>query len=246
MLITDTNNDVSYHHRKKIMKKFIAAVVMSASVLATPAPGHAQTAPITINQGDQIISDQTILNGSIYIGNPCTIGYVEPGKAWTAAHCANNGNPVKNSQGRVIGTIVHTNPNDSNRYSVYHDTAYIALNSNVRAGQNSHVSEVSEVVPSAGDRVCLYSRTSDSTRCGTVDHVSPTAKKEYVSISGVSANQGDSGGPAWVPGQGFIGVVSSRSSSGNVGIARVDSSQVNHHSGTSTRENLSGYSMSSF
>lgn len=231
------------------MKKFIAAFIMSASVLATPASVHAQTAPITINQGDQITSDQTILNGAIYVGNPCTIGYVEPGKAWTAAHCANNGNPVKDSRGRVIGTIVHTNPNDSNRYSVYHDTAYIALNSNVRAGQNSHESQVSEVVPSAGDQVCLYSRTSDSTRCGTVDYVSPTAKKEYVAISGAIANQGDSGGPAWVPGQGFIGVISSKSSSGQVAISRVDSSQVNHHSGPSTRENLSGnlsgYSMSS-
>lgn len=227
------------------MKKFIAAFVMSASVLATPASGHAQTAPITINQGDKIISDHTFLNGAIYIGNPCTIGYVEPGKAWTAAHCANNGNPVRDSQGRIIGTIVHTNPNDSNKYSIYHDTAYIALNSNVRAGQNSHESQVSEVVPSAGDQVCLYSRTADSTRCGTVDHVSPTAKKEYVFISGASANQGDSGGPAWVPGKGFIGVISSKSNSGNVFIARLDSSQVNHHSGTSTRANLSGYSMSS-
>lgn len=233
-------------------KKFIAAFVIFVSVLAIPVSGHAQTDPITINQGDQITSDQTILNGAIYIGNPCTIGYVEPGKAWTAAHCANNGNPVRNSRGRVIGTIVHTNPNDSTSYSVYHDTAYIALNSNVRAGQNSHESQVSEVVPSAGDRVCLYSRTSDSTRCGTVDQVSPTAKKEYVSISGADANQGDSGGPAWVPGQGFIGVISSKSlGSGNVSISRVDSSQVNHHSGTSTRGNpsgatSSGSSMSSF
>lgn len=233
------------------MKKFIAAFIMSASVLATPSSVHAQTAPITINQGDQITSDQTILNGAIYVGNPCTIGYVEPGKAWTAAHCANNGNPVKNSQGRVIGTIVHTNPNDRNNYSIYHDTAYIALNSNVRAGQNSYESQVSEVIPSAGDRVCLYSRTSSSTRCGTVDHVSPTAKKEYVVISGARADQGDSGGPVWVPGQGFIGVISSKSNSGNVYIARVDSSQVNPHSGTSTRGNLSGatsseYAMSSF
>lgn len=159
---------------------------------------------------------------------------------------------MRNSRGRVIGTIVHTNPNDRTSYSVYHDTAYIALNSNVRAGQNSHESQVSEVVPSAGDRVCLYSRTSDSTRCGTVDQVSPTAKKEYVSISGADANQGDSGGPAWVPGQGFIGVISSKSlGSGNVSISRVDSSQVNHHSGTSTRGNpsgatSSGSSMSSF
>lgn len=232
------------------MKKFIAAAVISASVLVTPAPGDAQTAPITINQGDKIISDHTFLNGGIYIGNDCTIGYVEPGKAWTAAHCANNGNPVKNSEGRVIGNIVHTNPNDSTDYSIYHDTAYIELNSNVRAGQNSHASQVSEVVPSAGDQVCLYSRTSGSTRCGTVDHVSPTAKKEYVNISGTSVNQGDSGGPAWVPGQGFIGVVSSTSlSSGNVFISRVDSSQVNH-SGESTGESLtgasSGYSMSFF
>lgn len=228
------------------MKKFIAAFIMSASVLATPASVHAQNAPITINQGDQITSDQTILNGAIYVGNPCTIGYVEPGKAWTAAHCANNGNPVRDSRGRVIGTIVHTNPNDSNNYSVYHDTAYIALNSNVRAGQNSHESQVSEVIPSAGDRVCLYSRTSDSTRCGTVDHVSPTAKKEYVFISGASANQGDSGGPVWVPGQGFIGVISARSSNGNLFISRVDSSQVNHHIGTSPRGNLSGATSSEY
>lgn len=159
---------------------------------STPAVPSFRVAPV-VNQGDRVYVAATM----------CTVGYIDHDarRAYLAKHCARvNTVNVRTDDGKYLGTFV--------RPDAPGDTAWIDLDPRVRAGDNRFTGDTvidrSAVTP--GDTVCFYGATSRETRCAAVKSTGtpndPVVKGNPMQILG-----GDSGGPAWVPGKGAVGVV---------------------------------------
>lgn len=181
--------------------------------------GRNAPAGTAVSQGDRI---QTI-RGIFY--DECTLGYVNrrAGVAYTAAHCGLAGEPVYNEREQIIGfyedshlILRHLNVLLSN-IAIFNpavmpmvgsgplaDVARIRLVPGVVGGANTfsrdRIAPLHEVRP--GDKVCAAGATTRHVYCGRVDRVN--GDTTYAVMSGL--RPGDSGGPAWAPGKGFIGV----------------------------------------
>ena len=151
-----------------------------------------------VNQGDLIyIRDRA-----------CTIGYIDKINkiAYTAGHCGFTDEKVNvmNSSRQTIGTLYTEYSRERTPY-VSADKAVIYLNDDVKPGENTfsgdvklHYTNVSE-----GDTICSFSRMDQQTMCGTVLYTAHNSVGATRSAAGV---RGDSGGPAWIDGKGFVGL----------------------------------------
>lgn len=189
----------------------------------TPVVVHnrdkAREAPV-INQGDPV-----------YIGNQglwCTAGYVDNAnhKLYIAAHCFEKradpespvfGEPVYTKDRTVIGhytagTYVDTAYDSAENPVTAVDTAEITLADGVR-GENTYSGDTvvrwSDIDPQ-NDTACFTGVTTQLVRgrvvCGTFNKYGEASKSLYVH-GDVRALGGDSGGPIWIPGKGFLGVI---------------------------------------
>lgn len=160
---------------------------------------ESESLPISeVNQGDLIyIRDRA-----------CTIGYIDKVNkiAYTAGHCGFTDEKVNvmNSSRQTIGTLYTEYSRERTPY-VSADQAVIQLNDNVKPGENTfsgdvklHYTNVSE-----GDTICSFSRMNQRTMCGTVLYTAHNSVGATRSAAGV---RGDSGGPAWIEGKGFVGL----------------------------------------
>lgn len=184
----------------------VVALATAAVVAASPAVAAA--APVYyVQQGQRIaISD-----------GYCTLGFNDPvtGKGITAAHCG-EAEPVRVSlvkadgtQTPPIGTITR-----STRYfehAIANDWATIEWDSNVRVLPNKFSGDkrISVEDVERDDKICFHGYTShgdtNDYTCGTyMDRLGNTI---FVSPER-RVEAGDSGGPAWIPGKGFLGVLS--------------------------------------
>ncbi|PAT14828.1 hypothetical protein CKJ84_00435 [Corynebacterium sp. NML 120412] len=194
------------------------------SSAASGALGFNAPAGTVVNQGDLI---------SVFHGmwlDDCTLGYVDRGAGvgYTAGHCGFAGEPVLNANNQVIGYYEnshHLLPALDIPLSYLAqffpaalqfaskgplaDVARIRFIPGVVPGANSftgdRVAPIWEVQP--GDQVCAVGAKSQQVFCGSVDKVN--GDTTYAIHRGL--RPGDSGGPAWIPGKGFIGVNSSLS-----------------------------------
>lgn len=194
----------------------IAAVLVAVGSLSAP-PAHAKTS-VTISQGQLVlVPDQGI----------CTVGYVdkETRRAYLADHCVNKKGHrtspvvVRDLQsGEPLGTAVPINkmgidgggdPMQDERF----DVNFIDLADHVAVGENhlSGDSRVNAYDIEKGDEVCVFSSQHGKVSCGYAWSTVGSVIK--VHISGGEGHKavtfGDSGGPAWIPGKGFIGVLAS-------------------------------------
>ncbi|KAA8720729.1 hypothetical protein [Corynebacterium phocae] len=185
--------------------RFAATFVLSIGLLA---PAVAQAQDVTVNQGDLIrVADH---DGRYN----CTAGFIdkENGRVWTAGHCAYEGANVFNGAGVPIGLLKHLypaiNPNHSRRLSnkdiadyFFHDTAYVQLNQGIVAGENLYSGDRT-YAPEIGDKICRYgATTADAIYCGKVLNVTD----QLIYATDLNTQGGDSGGPTWVPEQGYTG-----------------------------------------
>lgn len=155
---------------------------------------------IVVNQGDMT-------------NKGCTISYVDNarGKAYTAAHCSGGvGQVFVNRKGQPIG--VHTAGERVNDPAVssdrFVDTAELTLFDGV-GGRNLYTNDrvLSWSDISAQDTVCFTGQhTAGRVKCGKVSLMMPYRIRIH-GTPGNGAQPGDSGGPAWIPGRGYIGVV---------------------------------------
>lgn len=157
-----------------------------------------------VNQGDRISVE----------GSNCTIGYIDKAnrKAYSAAHCFVSdkektqdvhNKTVYNSFGRHIGTASGTYHGSQNN-----DFIIIDLLNNIPAGENSFsgdaIVKIEDVKP--GDTICSFSRKYKKTMCGEIENING---RDIFATRESGGTHGDSGGPAWIPGKGFVGVFTS-------------------------------------
>lgn len=190
----------------KEMSKFRAAAALLAAtaVLAQPVAAVA-TAPSVPVQG-----------GAFTTGNSaCTIGYNDlvNGVSYTAAHCGRKGDRVAlidrstNQRSRYMGTFLPSEKYDR-RYS--NDWAIIQWDKGVQLGGNPFSTDAVLTLDQMkrGDEVCWHGQTTNMNttdiQCGTYFG----RAGESFTVRATNAKQGDSGGPVWAPGRGFLGVIS--------------------------------------
>ncbi|MBH5297472.1 hypothetical protein I8F74_02240 [Corynebacterium ulcerans] len=176
---------------------------------ALPSDGYFDTAnvpgEIKVNQGDQIHPEN-----SRYGHSYCTVGYVdvENGRVWLAGHCGADGAKVYDKHKREIGTLKQRYdkeltegqwPRGHHNFRA-NDLAYVQLADKNFAGKN--VFSGNQIYqPQKGDTVCYYGAASKKTSCSEVLNTD-----SYLTVTGqLGTISGDSGGPNWVPGKGYVG-----------------------------------------
>lgn len=155
------------------------------------------TANTVINQGDEIHSYNVGMGGAY---GSCTLGYIADNYAITAGHCGMVGSEIKNSQYKRIGYIDYI---DTERNQ---DIAIIKLDNGV-SGENvysgDYITSMAEMSPD--DEICVYGKTTRKVLCAE-----QYGLPRYGAIwSKSEVTYGDSGGAAWIPGKGLIGIISS-------------------------------------
>ena len=154
---------------------------------------------VTLKQGDLISNLETT----------CTAGYIDHDQhaLLIAAHCGSPGDVfyIKNSFGRYtrIGVM---NDNDYDPSIYRNDFAYISLDDHI-VGENVYSGDGRVMLSDIhiGDRLCSYGQKSDAVKCGVVTDINGSVILSNRESGGV---KGDSGGPGWIPGKGFVGVYS--------------------------------------
>ncbi|WP_141743322.1 hypothetical protein [Corynebacterium sp. HMSC08F01] len=183
----------------------LVAAAGAAALVLSPAVATAAT-PTVVEQGK-----------AIYIEGhgACTIGYndVANRKSYTAAHCGSEGARVSLMDratmefSEEMGTF---HPSKNFTRLPYNDWGWIEWDAGVAIAGNSYSGDKVLIKDDVkiGDEVCSHGETSHmGTRnilCGTFAGWS--AESFGVQLEGWQ--QGDSGGPVWVPGRGFLGVMS--------------------------------------
>ncbi|SDS20279.1 trypsin-like serine protease [Corynebacterium timonense] len=193
------------------MTAFRTVAAVSAALTITlgtvgVSPAHAHDVN-RINQG-----------GAVYVEGTgyCTVGYNDPHnrRSLIAAHCGHEGARVRIADRRngtssaIVGTFYRSKSYD-NRLG--NDWAAIQWDDNVTIGPNSISGDPwvrpHQVTP--GERVCYFgqstNRVNTHVTCGTY---SGNVGNTFF-VDAPLTRPGDSGGPMWVPGRGFVGVVSS-------------------------------------
>lgn len=180
-------------------KKLIAAVVplTIAASLATAAPALAVE---TIDQGFRFGTSS---------GRSCTIAYVEDRIAHTAGHCGRDGDEVTfYGKPQVIGTFRTTwsiDDSDANKEHGIGDYAYIEFNDDFRGGENIYSGDniINPEDVAIGDTISSYGASSNKSYSGKV---TGSRKNDFLAEKTAGGIPGDSGGPAWIEGKGFVGI----------------------------------------
>lgn len=195
----------------------LLSIFIALSFVSYPAQAEEQ---IVVNQGDMIKTDIStkILNKTYNRTMNCTLGYVDK-KNHTglyAGHCGGGkvGSIVKNQQGKRIGVVESTTYPEygwldyfNKHRHVSSDRATIRFDNNVIVGENKHSGNTFADMKTVktGDTICSYGAQSKNQHCGKVLY-----KDRYdrfvVNTRNSGGIIGDSGGPSWIPGKGFIGV----------------------------------------
>lgn len=188
----------------------LATILSFAPHAAPHASAQNASQHVTVHQGDRLR-----INGN----SMCTVGFndIAAGVSLTAAHCGSAGAPVSlvADDGRMIAQNVGTfTPSahfvaGGNTHTDANDVGTITWNSTVQLGENAF--SVNTIVApadiTAQDRVCFHGANthsgSPSFTCGPVVGL----EKDTLFFDAVSS-RGDSGGPVWIEGKGFAGVLS--------------------------------------
>lgn len=178
-------------------RRFFSRAALAALIMAVPFSGaaSAHAAPV-VNQGDRIFSAS---DGS------CTVGFVDGDRAYTAAHCGDQ-NEAFYKDGDYIGNMTHMTVING-PYNAAEDGAYITMANGAVVGGNSYsgnqVASADSVT--VGSEICTYGATRGKVACGTITGTN----NGYIRTSlGAVPLPGDSGGAAWIPGEGSVGVIS--------------------------------------
>ena len=184
-----------------MMKKISALIATSLIMLSGSSVALAQSAPF-IQQGDQVFIDVGKNDGTAAM---CTIGYVDaPRRNFTfSGHCSGGkiGAKVFNKDMQYIGNV------QENHYKrqAYNDIAVVSVK-NGTIGKNTYSGDrwVAPHTIKRGEKVCSYGANSNKIHCGIITgKESPNVILASNQAGGIG---GDSGGPAWIPGRGFVGV----------------------------------------
>lgn len=173
-----------------MLKKFVAG-----AFTALLMSGLAPTAQ-AISQGEFIQNSQ----------GGCTAGYIDrvANKMFTAAHCvAYVGEPIRDARGVEIG-VVESTGNTGAFYQGLNDWATVRLHAG-QAGVNAISGDVRASMK-LGDTVCVHSRLQGKVTCAPV--IVDNGTSVFIAALPGATIPGDSGGAAFSPGKGLVGMVS--------------------------------------
>lgn len=179
----------------------IAPTTVETSRTVNP-PVLYTTQQATVTQGDRV--------NSIHTGRQnCTVGYVdvENRQFHIAEHCVSDSGRFYNEQAHLIGETVARARDQKSRFTHDKDVAIVAIPDGVVIGGNPYSGDVAVDNDdiTKHDELCMYGSTTGIIKCGEINGI----KGNMVISSGKIAPQpGDSGGPAWIPGKGYVGVAS--------------------------------------
>ena len=180
---------MSSQRTRRISRALLAAAV-ALGMQSVPAE-----AQVRVEQGAPVRIDGT---------GTCTIGFNDPARhrSLVAAHCGAEGARV--NAGGATGTLFRSKAYDghlSNDWAAIQWDAGVAVGGNRFSGDAwVHPNDVR-----LGETICYFSRTRGAQTCG---RFSGSADGTFF-VAAPLSHPGDSGGPMWVPGRGFVGVVSS-------------------------------------
>ena len=167
-----------------------------------------------IHQGQKIsILEEKLPNGSMKFG-VCSVGFVDAiqRKLYVAAHCAIPERERDASEREVmlrdtvIGEIDYNqNYNEGNMANDW--TVINVTNDNIELKPNRFSGDniVSPENVKPGDKIYTYGATS-----GMSEGVVFGVKGNQIYITKSVIDHGDSGGPSWIEGKGFVGVLSNK------------------------------------
>ena len=221
------------------------------------------TNPVWVIQGDPILIDINITEKGEVMSGLCTAGYIDKSSRtlYTAGHCFNGiqqpSKTIVYTQNRQpIGYLDDNNgknlrkhkPND-NTTILGNDWGKIHLYDNVFVANPISGDGIINAHKDAkvGEELCYFSRKNEKIFCSHImkikDNVIVTGNKENSTI------HGDSGGPAWIPQRGFVGVISTGTYNNNntdsshqsIGINIVESPYINHEAKIDTYKTMTYY-----
>ncbi|CAB0616904.1 hypothetical protein FRC0129_02074 [Corynebacterium diphtheriae] len=197
------------------MRRSLIAIVAASSV-AFALPAHAQRTPepthipgVAVDQGDSLLvrADGNMLG-------VCTVGFVdtENNRVWTDAHCGENGAAVMDNFQNPIGILHHVYPSEweqlqniqGTEWSVNSrasDVAYVEIDDPAVLGQNYFSQNTIARDPAVGDNLCNYGGRTDRVACTPITNINGPV----VITANNGSDHGDSGGPAWIEGKGYVG-----------------------------------------
>lgn len=193
---------------KKLRAGTAGLVLAAATITPTAAAAAAPTVPV---QGMPI---------NIGMTGSCTLGFNdhEKGVSYTAAHCAAHAgqrvslvDPRTGRTSRPLGTITPSSKYQSSK--IDNDWAVITWDKDVKLGGNPYSGDrlLSLDQVKEGDKVCFHGETTHSgtgnISCG--EYFGSVGQSFVTSIR--AGHPGDSGGPMWIDGGGFVGVVTAGS-----------------------------------
>ncbi|MBA1835288.1 hypothetical protein [Corynebacterium wankanglinii] len=198
-----------------------AAVAIAVSSVAVPValPGAGAAEPLVARQGERLFVD----NIGGYNLTSCTIGYndVALHRSYTAGHCAVDsaaprpggstvyvadeyGRQLPTPAGLIYPAAAFYGPANANDWSVIYWFNNVTLGQNTYGGAYIPISEISP-----GETLCYHGFASHGrsreAACGPF--VGMIEKTIYFDAPG-TPHFGDSGGPVYAPGRGFVGVMS--------------------------------------
>ena len=178
-------------------RRFFSRAALAALIMAVPVAGAASAhADPVVNQSDRIVGDS---NGN------CTVGFVDGDRAYTAAHCGYHDEAFY-KDGNYIGNMTHMTVINGS-YNASEDGAYITMDNGAVVGGNPYSGNqvASDDSVTVGSKICTYGDTRGKVACGTINGTD----NGYIRTSfGAIPLPGDSGGAAWIPGEGFVGIIS--------------------------------------
>lgn len=179
-------------------------VVTLLAVVAVVAPQAA--AALRVSQGSVIVTD----------GGMCTVGFSDPARqrSLVAAHCGREGgrvavlDPATGAVSRPVGTFYRSKAYDQR---LGNDWAAIQWDRGVAVGGNPHSGNrwVHPNNIALGETVCYHGNASHGGRGSTCGKFAGSVGNTFF-VDAPLTRPGDSGGPVWVPGRGFVGVISSQ------------------------------------
>ena len=225
---TDTTEDGKW----TVKKEDIMGGDAGGKIARKPAPGENYSTQVfpgeknVTNSGLQPDTTVIVNQGDYFqTGNfgSCTIGYVTPTYALTASHCvsgAKNGEgmPIYDAFSNFIGYGYQPEvykerekrgpgPGYMNTEMNSVDTAIILFAPNVHGGENIYSGDTVFTGNPTRDTegvACTFGSTKNLISCGPITYM----RDDVMHFDAVIAH-GDSGGPVWIPGRGFVGYVSS-------------------------------------
>lgn len=232
----------------------------SYSTLEKPSSARIlQGDPIIINPNENSQEDKV---------NICTVGYIDKHNRvlYTAGHCFNgikdpSHTKVYNKEMQPIGYLDENNGKNLRKHDpngtaaiLGNDWGKIHLYKNVFAENPISGDKMLNANKDAkiGEDLCYFSRKNGKVSCSHIMKI-----KDNVIVSGTKENNtmnGDSGGPAWIPYRGFVGVISISTESRYdnkdnnnkdqaIGINTVESPYIDHKANIDTHKTMKSYKL---